>query len=231
MFPYKDDNPTKTFPYITIGLIVLNVAVFIYEIYLGEKVDSFISNFGSIPVELLSFTNLAGSEQIPPIASIFTSMFLHGGWLHIIGNMLYLWIFGDNIEDNLGHFKFLGFYLGCGFFASAAHFIFNIHSAIPTIGASGAIAGILGAYFILFPKARVHVLIPIIYFIKIIKIPAFIVLGFWFFIQVINSLPSPGMPNDSKVAWLAHIGGFVVGVILIIILGKKPKDRRKTYRF
>ena len=200
-FPYKDDNPRVLFPYVTYTLIAANIIIFI-----GLNILSFqktiynpIIVFGFIPN---SFNLL----------TIFSSMFIHGGISHIFGNMLFLYIFGDNVESILGHTKFFIFYLICGFGAALAQYAVNPDSAIPMVGASGAIAGILGAYMIRFPKAKVHVLAVIIIFITTFIIPAQIVLGLWFFIQLSNGLSSLGIDTTGGVAWFAHIGGFIAGV-------------------
>ena len=200
-FPYKDDNPRVLFPYVTYTLIAANIIIFI-----GLNILSFqktiynpIIVFGFIPN---SFNLL----------TIFSSMFIHGGISHIFGNMLFLYIFGDNVESILGHAKFFIFYLICGLGAALAQYAVNPHSTIPMVGASGAIAGILGAYMIRFPKAKVHVLAIIIIFITTFVIPAQIVLGLWFLIQLSNGLSSLGIDTTGGVAWFAHIGGFIAGV-------------------
>lgn len=202
--PLKDDNPTLKFPYITIFLIAINGIVFIYQLSLGIEVKGFILRMGAVPSEITQYS------QFPVQLSIFTSMFIHGDILHLLGNMLYLWIFGNNIEDSMGHFRFVIFYLLCGAAASFTHIILNINSDIPMIGASGAIAGILGAYLMLYPRARVLVLIWLLIFIRTIWIPSVIVLGLWFILQIYSA----GL-GGSGVAWFAHIGGFAAGFILI----------------
>lgn len=214
MIPLKDDNPTQTFPFITIGLIALNIVIYIYELSLSpEGWERLSMIYGAIPVHLVHpfSVNVELPRTIPPILTIFTSMFLHGGLLHLLGNMLYLWIFGNNVEDYLGHFKFILFYLISGFFAAFIHTLSNVTSSIPMIGASGAIAGILGAYLILFPRANVSTLFIFIIFFKIIKVPAVLILGLWFLIQLLNAGSEGG-----SVAWYAHVGGFLSGVVLIL---------------
>ena len=200
-FPYKDDNPRVLFPYVTYTLIAANIIIFI-----GLNILSFqktiynpIIVFGFIP----NYFNLL---------TIFSSMFIHRGISHIFANMLFLYIFGDNVESILGHTKFFIFYLICGFGAALAQYAVNPHSTIPMVGASGAIAGILGAYMIRFPKAKVHVFAVIIIFITTFIIPAQIVLGLWFLIQLSNGLSSLGIDTTGGVAWFAHIGGFIAGV-------------------
>ena len=227
MIPIKDDNPTSTFPIMTILLIVINVLIFMYQSSLGTRLgQQFVIELGVIPHEITHFQNLPDSNQIPPLLTIFTSMFLHGGLMHLIGNMLYLWIFGNNIEDACGHFKFVFFYLICGLTSSIVHIISLPNSQTPTIGASGAIAGILGAYLLLYPKARILTIIPIFYFFRIIYLPAMLVLGLWFVIQLVNGFVLGG---GGGVAWFAHIGGFVAGLVLINLFSKTQKRQEYYY--
>jgi len=200
-FPYKDDNPRVLFPYITYTLITINTLIFLtftYLSFLNPNTNLFYT-FGFIPNSFNLF-------------SILSSMFIHGGFSHILSNMWFLYIFGDNIESILGHIKFLLFYILCGFGAAFAQYIINPNSPIPMIGASGAIAGVLGAYMISFPKAKVHVFAFIIIFITTLIVPAKIVLGVWFFIQLSSGLNSLGIDTNGGVAWFAHIGGFIAGV-------------------
>lgn len=226
MIPYKDDNPTQTFPFVTVALIVLNTLVFLYEIVLGRGGQAFIFEFGMIPYEVTHGGNIPVSPSLPPFMTLFTSMFLHGGWLHLIGNMLYLWIFGDNVEDRLGHFRFLVFYLVCGLIASGTHIASSWNSTIPTVGASGSIAGVLGAYFFLFPRARVYTIIPIFFFLEIIALPAAVVLGFWFLIQIANGIFAWGI-DMGGVAWFAHIGGFSGGYLLMRLYARRSLRHRR----
>ena len=197
-FPYKDDNPRVLFPFVTYGIIGLNILVFWAQffVYGNEKL---ISTFAFVPYEFKLFT-------------IFTSMFMHGGLMHIIGNMWFLYIFGDNVESILGHVRFLLFYLFCGIGAAVAQFLIQPDSTTPMVGASGAIAGVLGAYMIKFPKARVHVLAVIFIFITTIVVPAQLVLGLWFLMQLSGGLGSLGFDTTGGIAWFAHIGGFIVGI-------------------
>lgn len=221
MIPYKDDNPTTHFPIITIMIIVLNILAFLYQIASGPDSRIMVYSYGAIPYELLH-----GREGIGPSipVTLFTSMFLHGGILHLAGNMLYLWIFGNNIEDQLGIFRFFTFYFICGVIATYTHALSEPSSMTPMIGASGAISGILGAYLILFPRARIHTLIFFGFFIQVIKVPAIIVIGFWIVIQFISGLLSKGLYAGGGVAWFAHIGGFVAGVLLIKLFLKKRRS-------
>ncbi len=218
MIPIKDNIPSRKRPFITIAFIAINVAVFFYEMSLGRNINTFISQFGMIPQNIVAGQNLH---------TLFTSMFLHGGFWHILGNMLYLWIFGDNVEDAFGHFGFLVMYLVTGLAGSAAHILTAVGSKIPTIGASGAVSGVLGAYFILYPRAQVLALVPIFFFIRFMALPAFIFLGFWFFLQLLYGAGSMG--GGAGVAFFAHIGGFVVGVILGLLV--KNRVRRQGIRY
>jgi len=212
LIPYKDDNPTRTFPFITIGLIAFNILVFLGQIASPSGMEKISLSYGAIPQYILTFENV---QPLHPVLTIFSAMFMHGGILHLAGNMLYLWIFGNNIEDKLGHVRFLVFYIFCGIVSAYAHAITEPHSLIPMIGASGAISGILGAYLLLFPRAGVYTLIFLGFFIQIVKIPAFVVIGFWAIIQFINGLLSTGLIKEGGVAWFAHIGGFLTGLLTI----------------
>ncbi|GIS54955.1 rhomboid family intramembrane serine protease [bacterium] len=197
-FPYKDDNPRVLFPFVTYGIIGLNILVFWAQFFVYGN-ERLISTFAFVPYEFKLFT-------------IFTSMFMHGGLMHIIGNMWFLYIFGDNVESILGHVRFLLFYLFCGIGAAVAQFLIQPDSTTPMVGASGAIAGVLGAYMIKFPKARVHVLAVIFIFITTIVVPAQLVLGLWFLMQLSGGLGSLGFDTTGGIAWFAHIGGFIVGI-------------------
>ena len=221
MIPLKDNNPTRTFPFVTLTLIGLNCAVFIRQLLATRGFDYVVAQMALRPYELSHLTDLPPETPIPLVLTVFTAMFMHGGFLHIIGNMLYLWIFGNNVEDVLGHTRFALFYLTCGVIASAAHVLTNLNSPIPMLGASGAIAGVLGAYFVRFPSARISVLIFFFFFIRIIRVPAVIVLGFWFLMQILQA--SAGVAGEGGVAWFAHIGGFVAGVILMTKYGRRRR--------
>ena len=229
MLPLKDDNPTSTFPFVTIVFIGINILVFIYQLSLGLELKRFILQVGLIPYEITHFKDLPPLNNFPLFFNFFTSLFIHGGILHLAGNMLFLWIFGNNIEDSMGHFRFVIFYFLCGIIATLTHIVFNFNSPIPTIGASGAISGVLGAYILLFPKARIHTLFIFFIFIRIIPVPAVFVLGLWIFIQIANGLPTVGMHQISGVAWFAHIGGFGAGLLLVHFFRKKRIRRRIIY--
>jgi membrane associated rhomboid family serine protease len=215
MIPLKDDIPTRTVPFMTIGIIVLNCLVYIYELTLSsEGIEEFTLLYGAIPDHLIHpfSRDLLIPQTLPPIVTIFTSMFIHGGLLHLFGNMLYLWIFGNTVEDTLGHFRFIPFYLLSGFFATFIHTLSDINSMVPMIGASGAIAGVLGAYIVLYPRANISTLFIFIIFFKVIQVPAVLILGLWFLLQLLNAGGEGG-----SVAWYAHVGGFITGIFLIRI--------------
>jgi membrane associated rhomboid family serine protease len=226
--PLGDDNLDRhRTPYVTYVLIAINIVVWLLELSGGER---FINGYSTIPFEITHNTDLVESQSVdvggqsisipmypgpkPIYLTMLTAMFMHASWMHIIGNMLYLWIFGDNIEDRLGHGKFIFFYLVCGLAATAAHVVFSANSVIPSLGASGAIAGVLGAYLILFPKKNVRVLFAR----QIVNMPAFIVLGLWIALQIFSQIGVSG-GQSSGVAYLAHIGGFIAGVVLIFLFG------------
>ena len=224
VIPLRDINPRQSFPIITVGLIALNVVAFFYELSLGDQLSRFFLENAFIPVEYFEPGNWFSDAR-----SMLVSMFLHGGWSHLLGNMLYLWIFGDNIEDNVGRGTYVAFYLFCGWFATMAHAYTNAGSPVPAIGASGAISGVLGAYLVMFPRTRVLTLIPLGYFIRIAELPALAVLGMWFVLQLFNGTLSLGAQGGG-VAWWAHIGGFVAGMVLGFLFKRRglrvtPRDR------
>ena len=216
MIPIRDNIPSKRFPIVTILIIILTIVVFLFELSLGESREAFIRTFGLTPAQLQSDAN--HHEYGWVVIPFITTIFLHGGWLHLLGNMLYLWIFGDNVEDKLGHGRFFVFYLLCGITGSVLHATMNPESPIPTIGASGAIAGVLGSYFLLFPKSKVVTLVPIFLFFTFVEIPAGLFLGFWFLMQFLYgtlSFANETSVNTGGVAWWAHVGGFASGMILV----------------
>ena len=237
MIPLKDDVPSRSVPVVTIGLIALNVLVFLYQFSLGVDArgpgagaaEGFIMEFGLVPCRLTG--SCLGLEDFPsPVITIFTSMFLHGGITHIGGNMLYLWIFGDNVEDTLGHGRFLVFYLAAGAAAALIQTMLSPASRVPMVGASGAISGVLGAYLLLFPYATILTLLILGFFVRFIHVPAMIVLGFWFILQLLYgtisiSAQSLGRGESGGVAWFAHIGGFLVGMLLLFLL--RPRESRR----
>lgn len=205
MIPLKDENPTKNFPVVTLLFLLLNLSVFVYGFNLPVHPSVLYADYALIPYQLVH-------SPVSAYPTVYTSMFLHAGIWHLGGNMLYLWIFGNNIEDTLGKFRFIIFYLICGTLASLGHILTDLHSDIPMVGASGAISGILGAYLVLFPFARVKTLVFLGFLITIVRIPAVILLAIWILIQVFSGVVS----GDGGVAWFAHIGGFVAGMILIL---------------
>ncbi len=226
IFPFRDENPVSRTPVVTIGLIAVNVLV--YLIFLSKGMEGYrrgIIELGLIPVELTHMRNLMGSTLLPPPATLFTSLFVHADFLHLAGNMWFLWLFGDNVEDRMGRFRFLMFYLASGVVASLAHVLFFSGAAIPVIGASGAVSGVLGAYALMFPRARVRTFIFIFIFIDIVMIPALVFIGFWILFQVFNGLISLGA-GGGGVAWFAHVGGFVFGLYgLRLFMGKESRPR------
>jgi len=226
MIPLKDDNPTYNTPIVVYALITINIAVFLHEMSLGSGLDGFFQLYAVIPRELsASFSGTPVNQPVPEIATLITSQFLHGGLMHIGGNMLFLWTFGDNIEGDLGHVKFLIFYLVCGILAGLTHWFFGMQSGAPTVGASGAIAGVMGAYLIKYPRAKILTLLPLLFIWTTVRIPAVYFLGFWFVQQAISSVASLGMPEASGVAYWAHAGGFIFGAVLGPMLGLM-RDRR-----
>jgi rhomboid family protein len=226
MFPLRDTISSRSFPIVTLGLIVTNILIFLYELSIGPGLNKFLTNFGVVPFLYIQTWQENPVQLIPGLIPLFSSLFLHGGWLHVISNMWFLWIFGDNVEDRTGHFRFLLFYLFCGIMASLAHIILNPTSTIPTVGASGAIAGVMGAYFILYPRAKIVTLFFFFIFIQIVEIPAIFFLGFWIVLQIISGTLNTGLTNESGgVAWWAHIGGFMAGLIFIFYFRKTKKRK------
>ncbi|MDH4205256.1 MAG: rhomboid family intramembrane serine protease [Desulfobacteraceae bacterium] len=221
MFPIRDTIPSKNYPIVNNTIIGINVVLFLFEMSQGANLDRFVYIYGLVPARY----------SMPQISSYFTTgqqilswlsfMFLHGGFWHLLGNMWFLYIFGDNVEDRLGPFRYLVFYLLCGITSGLSHLLLNLHSNMPTIGASGAIAGVMGAYLILHPHSKILTLIPIIFIPWFIEIPAFFFLGFWFVLQFINAAGSHG--NIGGIAWWAHIGGFVFGIVLLKIFLVLPE--------
>src|SRR6266850_5828970 len=215
MIPLRDIIPSRTTPVVTIALIVVNVLVFLYELSLGRGVDAFTLYWGLVPAAFSWVT-------------VLTSMFLHGGIMHVAGNMLYLWIFGDNVEDRMGHGRFLVFYLLCGVAAALAQTITGPDSVVPMVGASGAIAGVMGAYFVLYPKSRIVTLIPIFFFFQVIEVPAILFLGIWFLMQFLSglgSIVSVASGSSGGVAFWAHVAGFVAGISGVVVFRRPERQR------
>ena len=225
MIPLKDDNPTSAKPIVSYGIIGFCILIFFAQLGLSEQeLRDFTYSYGLIPSVLMGIDQLPNDLfKISPVGTIFTSMFMHGGWMHLIGNMLYLWIFADNIEDDLGTLNFVIFYFVSGIGAAMSQVLVDVNSQIPMIGASGAIGGVLGAYLINYPNAKVLVLIPLGFFSQLIKIKAIYVLGFWFVLQFVNSFLSSS--SGGGVAYAAHIGGFITGLILILFFNKKTTKK------
>jgi membrane associated rhomboid family serine protease len=223
MIPISDEIRTRRIPGVTYAFIAINVVVFLLELMLGERVYGLVMSLGAVPARITSF-----SDDPFALATLFTSIFLHGGWMHLIGNMLYLWIFGDNVEDVLGHGGYILFYVGAGVLAGLAQVLTAPLSSVPAIGASGAIAGILAVYLVLYPTAPVRVLILGRFFMRVARVPAFIVLGLWFIIQLFNGALSLGVATMATggVAWFAHIGGFVVGLVVGVIVRVSARRQR-----
>jgi membrane associated rhomboid family serine protease len=214
VIPLRDTIPTRSFPWVTIALIVANVAVFVRQAGLDhERAAAFVAHFGAVPAH---FTGVAqhAAPGLAPGLTIATSMFLHGGVLHLLGNMVFLWIFGNNVEDATGHGRFLAFYLACGAAAALAHIHTHPASNVPMVGASGAISGVLGAYFLLYPHARIVTLLLLGFFAQTVRIPAFVFLGFWFLMQFFSWALADG--EGGGVAFVAHIGGFLAGLLLLV---------------
>jgi membrane associated rhomboid family serine protease len=235
MFPYKDENPTFHPTIVTWALVGLNVAVWVLVQGFGSEpaLTRSVCHLGLIPGELLGTVAEGTTVPLGPAANCqigapnaftpLTSMFLHGGWLHLAGNMLFLWVFGDNVEDSMGHVRFLIFYVLCGLAAAGAQMALNPGSAVPMVGASGAIGGVMGAYVVLYPKVRIRVLIFLGIFITTIVVPAYLMLGYWFFLQILGGLPSlAGEGGGGGTAFGAHVGGFAAGALLILVF-KKPE--------
>ncbi len=219
MIPLRDNIPSRGVPTLNYVIIVLNVLIFLFEMSLGNELNDFVRVFGFVPRTFLY--HLGHGDTADAVIPIFSSLFLHGGWLHLIGNMWTLYIFGDNVEDTLGHGKYLTLYLVCGAAACFAQLLSNPHSPMPMVGASGAIAGVMGAYFCLYPSARILTLIPILFFV-IIEIPAYVFLGIWFLLQfffgTFSILGALGAKAEAGVAFWAHVGGFLTGYLLLHIL-------------
>lgn len=231
MIPIRDVNPSRSFPIVTIIFIIINVFIFLYELSLGRNLEEFFNFFALIPGKYFDRGALGGLNYLKRLYPFITSQFLHGGWMHLIGNMWFLWIFGDNIEDRLGHGKYILFYLLCGVAAGLTHVYSNPSSPVPTVGASGAIAGVMGAYTILYPRAKVLTFVFLFYFIRFIELPAFIFLGVWFVIQFFSGAATMASGGaHAGVAWWAHIGGFVVGIILVIFIPKKKTSYDRSLK-
>lgn len=217
MIPLRDSQPSYSTPVVTAGLIVANVLVFLHQVSLDDfSLNHFIRTYAIVPARF-------------EFSTLLTSMFLHGGWLHLIGNMWFLWIYGDNVEDILGGLRYLVFYLLCGVAAGLTHVLTNAGSPVPTIGASGAVAGVMGAYLVKFPHSRIVTLIPIFFLLTTVEIPAVLILIYWFLIQIFSGMAAAGQMASAQggVAWFAHVGGFVAGMVLISLMKTQERYRRR----
>ena len=231
MIPLHDDNPTRRFAVVTAVIIALNVAVFAFELLLplgGLTMQAFVARAGLTPYEITHGVDLPPADLLPTWATMFSSLFIHGGWLHIIFNMLFLWIFGNNVEDAMGAWRFTLFYLVCGMAATAAQVVADPGSLSPLIGASGAIAGVLGAYLVLYPRARVLTVLPLFFVFPVLWVPAWILLGAWFAIQAVQGVTTYGA-QGAGVAFFAHVGGFVAGLALVLVFARREPRRKTTW--
>ena len=230
MIPLHDDNPTRRLPVATVVLIAVNVAVFAFQLTLprhGLTVEGFFLRAGLVPYEVVNRVDVPPDGLVPVWATVFTSMFIHGGWLHIIFNMLYLWIFGNNVEDRMGRARFVAFYLLCGVAAAAVQVVVRPDSLVPMIGASGAVSGVLGAYILLFPRAQVLTVITLVIFFPIVMVPAWVLLLAWFALNLLEAATTIGA--ETGVAYFAHVGGFAAGLVLVWLFARRrPRLRRRV---
>ncbi|RPI30588.1 MAG: rhomboid family intramembrane serine protease [Actinomycetota bacterium] len=230
MIPLHDDNPTRRFPLVTLVLIALNLAVFVFQLTLprsGLTAEGFFLRAGLVPYEIVNRVDVPPDGLVPVWATVFTSMFIHGGWLHIIFNMLYLWIFGNNVEDRMGRARFVAFYLLCGVAAAAAQVVVRPDALVPMIGASGAVSGVLGAYILLFPRAQVLTVITLVIFFPIVMVPAWVLLLAWFALNLLQAATTVGA--ETGVAYFAHVGGFAAGLVLVWLFARRrPRLRRRV---
>ncbi len=227
MFPLKDDIPSQRFPVVNLWLILVNVLAFFYQLSLGPALEPFILTHGFIPARFV--TELRGEFQLGSLLPIFSSMFLHGSLLHIFSNMWMLWIFGDNVEDRMGHGRYLFFYLLCGIAAALSQFVVGPGARVPMIGASGAISGVIGAYLLLYPQARILTFVPIFILFYLVEIPAYFFIGFWFFLQFLQGTAqfAVGRLAEGGIAFWAHIGGFLGGVFLVQFFKRRREGGRR----
>jgi membrane associated rhomboid family serine protease len=240
MFPYKDDNPTELAPIVTVGIVAANVLVWLFVQGMGatEPLARSVCHLGLVPGELLQTAKPGSGLELAPgffclvdvqphYSTLITSMFMHGGWFHLIGNMVFLWVFGNNIEDVMGHGRFIVFYLLCGLAAAAAQMLLSPHSVVPMVGASGAISGVLGAYLLLYPRVRVHTLLFFGFYVTTVALPAYVMLGYWALLQLLGGLVSLSVVERGGVAFFAHIGGFAAGLLLIRFFASDEALRRR----
>ena len=229
MIPIRDENPSGSVPVVTLAMIAVNAAVFVYELLLGPNVTEFFDRWGMVPLRVSLALGEGTEPVLAPALTFTTSMFLHGGWAHLLGNMWYLWIFGDNLEDRLGKLRFIAFYLAGGLVAGGVQYALHSTSGAPTVGASGAIAAVLGGYALLYPGARVFTLLPIFPFIRIVPLPAVLVLGLWFVLQFFSGALALGSGASGGVAWWAHIGGFAFGLLAVRIFARPSRAESQAW--
>ncbi|MBI4459091.1 MAG: rhomboid family intramembrane serine protease [Acidobacteria bacterium] len=231
MIPLRDSIPRSRFPFLTLALITLNCAIFVQELLWPAPVRSrMIEAYALVPARTVGFFLGLSVPVSQAILPFFSSMFLHGGWMHLIGNMWFLWIFGDNVEDRLGHLRYFWLYLGSGLAGAVVHVFFNPSSSLPTVGASGAIAGVMGAYLITFPGSRILTLVPIFFFLTTVEVPAYLILIYWLLLQFLSGVASISLAQSvGGVAWFAHIGGFLAGIVLMLALRKSRRSRASEW--
>jgi|SRR5579875_45345 len=230
MIPLKNLRPREHFPFMTVGIIVCNFMVFFYQLTLSpQALQSFIITYSLVPARVQMALTGSHFTLAQGFVPFFTSMFLHAGWLHIIGNMWFLWLFGGNVEDRLGHLPYLGFYILCGLGAGAAQTLFSLGSTIPSLGASGAIAGVLGAYIIFFPSSKIFTLVTLFFWWFFARIPAILFIGLWFLVQFLSGVSSIGHEASGGIAWWAHVGGFLLGTLLVAGMRRKPRTQYDYY--
>jgi membrane associated rhomboid family serine protease len=237
VIPFSDPSePDHVFPYVNVGLIVVNFLVFFYELSLGSSssatLNTFFYHYALVPCEYTDHCKIIPGTPQPYLITLFTSMFIHAGWLHILGNMIYLWVFGDNVENSMGHLRYLVFYLLCGLGANALEIATAVNSNVPGLGASGAIAGVLAAYLFLYPRSRVATLIPIAIIFIPVRLPAWVLIGFWFLLQLLDGIVSLSNTAAGGVAYWAHVGGFMTGAILVWIFRKPERvGQMRAYHY
>jgi hypothetical protein len=233
MIPIRDANPSSGTPVVNYAIIAACTLSFLFELSLGRHLQGFLMHYGLVPAQVLTPQPGSGFGLSRQAIPFFSSIFLHGGWLHLIGNMWILYIFGDNVESHLGHARYLAFYVMSGLMAGFIHVVTNLGSTVPTIGASGAVAGVMGAYFILYPRARVLAFIPIFFFFTLMEVPAYIFLGFWFLLQFFSGTFSlfAGTQDFTGIAWWAHIGGFLAGIVVLKLLSPPRNYRRESFDY
>ncbi len=226
MFPLKDNIPARRFPLVNLWLIIINILCFAFEMTLGPQLEPFIIRYGFVPARFLAEEPLT-NFRLANFSTMFSSMFLHGNFFHVFSNMWMLWIFGDNVEDRMGHTRYLFFYFCCGVAAICGQLLATPQAVSPMIGASGAISGVIGAYFLLYPRARILTFVPVIIFFYFIEVPAFVFIGLWFVMQFLQGAAQQAAGGEGGIAWWAHVGGFIAGVgLLYFFKGRKSQGRK-----